>query len=182
MGQFLAIGLAQQIVVSNKNLEHNKITLQELRTELQTNNYDLDIYDETTNEESIIFTLKESVIQTDLIPFLESFYPKFYGNQSKKYTENVLEQLRAEPTQWLDFAKRKSEEAFQWDNDSSYYLCFTKPFHPYISLSFSYVILSLGGKIMSEGISQYLDFFKYCIQETFKEHPIAKSVRPFITE
>jgi hypothetical protein len=37
------------------------------------------------------------------------------------------------------------------------------------------------GKIVTEGMEDFFNIFKYCISGTFKDYPIAKSINAYIT-
>ena len=104
--------------------------------------------------------------------------------ENENDTQKLLGRLRTTPvSEWLDLAKRKAYSQFQFDEYAeSRTIRFSKPFLPYISLNFKNVIFHLGyGKISTEGIYEFQDFFKYCMHETFKEHPVVKAIQIYIT-
>ena len=185
MGQYLAIGLAHEIIISLDDLRKEKISENELQQEIeQSLLFDLNLYDEAETNKNLLFTLKNQVLDTELIPFLEAIYPIIYYKKNNENYLDQLKQLRSTPsTKWLDFARGKSNTAFYFDTYAeSRYIKFSKPFLPEICINFNYVMLYLGyGKIITEGIYDFLDIFKYCIHETFKEHPIAKSIQIYVT-
>ena len=185
MGQFMAMGIACRISASLKDLRKEKISNKELRQGIEQDLlFDMNLYDETEEDESLLFTLKNQALESDLIPFLETFYPVVYKGGKEKEYRDLLEQLRSTPsTEWLDLANEKCYYDFQYDEYAeSRYIEFSKPFRPRIRLDFEFVMLHCGyGKIMTEGLYDFTDFFKYCINETFKEHPIAKSMQVYIT-
>ena len=185
MGQFLAMGLMHEIIVSRDELKKEKISNEELRHEIEnTLLFDLKLYDETEEDKYLVFTLKDEALETDLIPFLEVLYPKVYKKDEKEQYHKLLEKLRSTPsTEWIDLAKEKRYYAFRYDKyGEPRYITFSKPFLPNICLNFNSVMLYLGyGKIITEGIGDFLGFFKHCINEAHKEHPIAKSIRVYIT-
>lgn len=58
------------------------------------------------------------------------------------------------------------------------YIRMSIDFRPDVCLQFRCLIFYLGdGKIITEGINDFTDFFKFCLHETFKEHPIVKAVQ-----
>ena len=185
MGQFMAMGIAYRIRTSLDDLHSKKISNEELQQEMErTLLFDMKLYDETKTDKSLVFTLKNQVLESDLIPFLESLYPIIYKEQKDAECHDLLQQLRSTPpAEWLDLAEEKDYEAFQYDEYAeSRYIEFSKPFCPDIRLDFKYVMLHCGyGKIITEGLYDFTDFFKHCINETFKEHPIAKSMQVYIT-
>jgi len=186
MGQFLALGLMNEMIISRDDLKKKKISKKELRQEIEKNLlFDLKLYDETeTDDGYLLLTLKNEVLEKDLIPFLEAIYPKIFEDNDKYYLD-ILKRLRSTPSsEWVDMAKEKGNYAFRYDNygESSYIRFSTKDFRPSICVNFKSLMLYLGhGKISTEGIEDFLDFYKFCIHETFKEYPIVKSIRVYIT-
>jgi len=128
--------------------------------------------------------------QEGLLPFLESFYPTIYGEpkgNEREYSRGypqALETLRATPfEQWLGFARDKSNYAFQMDDYAEpQYLKIQKSVRPVVRLQFHCLLLYIGhGKVMTEGINDFTNFFKFCFHETFPKHPIAKAVKIYVT-
>ena len=180
------MGLMHEIVVSRDDLNKKKISNKELRQEIENSLlFDLKLYDETEEDKYLLFTLKEKVLETDLIPFLEVLFPKIYDKRYEGIYLDLLKQLRSMPSsEWLNLAEKKSSYAFRLDKygESCYIRFSEKDFQPSIRLNFNSLMLYLGeGKISTEGIDDFLHFFKYCIHETFKEYPIVKSFRIYIT-
>jgi len=185
MGQFLAMGLAHEIIVSLDDLRTKKISNKELRQEIEKSLFfDLNLYDETETDGRLLFTLKSQVLEKELIPFLEKLYPIVYEEGKSDYLD-VLQQLRSTPTaEWIGLADRKRYYAFQYDvyGGSKYVRFLEKDFEPSIRICFTNIMLYAGyGKIVTEGIGDFLTFFKYCINETFKDYPIVKSMQVYIT-
>ena len=185
MGQFLAIGIAHEIATSREEIRKKNISIEELRQEIeQSMLFDMKLYNETEKDNSLVFTLKNQALERDLIPFLESFYPIVYRDSDHEYLK-LLQILRTTPyTKWIDLAEKKSSYAFRLDvyGESQYVTFSTKDFRPSIRLYLKNLMFYMGdGKILTEGIDNVLMFFKHCIIETFKEHPIAKSMHVYIT-
>jgi hypothetical protein len=176
MGQYLAMGLTHKISASLNEMKKEKISKEELLQQIEREMlFDMTRYDETSTDRSLVFTLKHQLLESDLIPFLEAFYPIAYAKNEAEHYHGVLECLKSTPaTQWLELAEKKRFEAFQFDRyGESRYIEFSKPFRPCLRLSFDFIILQLGyGKISTEGIENMMDLFKYCMTETFKEYPI----------
>ena len=185
MGQYMAMGLAYKIITPLDDLRKKKISNEELRREIENSLlFDLELYDETETDEYLLFTLKNQVLETNLIPFLEALYPMIYKERDEGEYHDLLKQLHSMPSaEWLDLAREKSNAAFRFDKYAEpRYISFLKDFRPSIRLDFNCVMLYLGyGKIITEGIYDFMDFFKHYIHETFKEHPIVKSVQVYIT-
>jgi hypothetical protein len=186
MGQFLAVGLAHKIITPLGDLRKKKISNEELRQEIEQKLFfDLKLYDEIETEKNLLFTLKDQVLEKELIPFLELLYPIVYKESEADEYLDLLQKLRSIPSaEWIDLADRRSNCAFQYDKygESQYIRFLERDFQPAVRIDFTSIMLYMGyGKIITEGINDFLNFFKYCINETFKEHPIAKSIRVYIT-
>ena len=99
MGQYLAMGFTQKFITSLDELHKKKISNEELRQEIeQTLLFDLKLYDETETDKNLLFTLKNQVLETDLIPFLEAIYPMVYDKRSEEEYLDLLKQLRSMPS------------------------------------------------------------------------------------
>jgi hypothetical protein len=82
-------------------------------------------------------------------------------------------------SKWIDWAKTKPEEAFQYDEyGMEDYL--NEKFTD-ISINYNCIALSLEGKIMMETYGKQFNFFKRMINEGFKEYSISGATRVYIT-
>ena len=187
MGQYLAIGLPYQIFVTPEETRKQNVSLEEVRAEMErTLYYEMSLFEGEEREKCYVFTLKNEPLKEGLLPFLESFYPKIYTRETEDgngYKE-ALETLRSTPfEQWFDFAREKSNYAFQIDDYCTLqYLRIQKDFRPVVRLRLDCLLLYIGnGKIITEGIGDFTRFFKLCIREAFSEHPIVRAVEIFVT-
>jgi hypothetical protein len=186
MGQFIAIGLMYDAVVSRKEMDKGHITVEELRNEMQQSlSYDMTFYDEEITDEYIVYTLKDDVMKEGLIPFLEVFYPVIQPDEKKEEYTKILKILKSTALdEWFEYAEvRTAEPVFIMDEYAqSRNIHFKKDFGPSVRVSFDFIMLKVGyGKIITEGVYDFFDIFKYCISETFKDYPIAKSISAYIT-
>ena len=185
MGQFLALGLTHSIYTSLEELRKKKVTREELLQEMQRFQFfDMSLYHEAETDKHLVFTLKDQMLETGLIPLLESIYPMVYRKPEEDEYPDALKRLRlTPPAEWMDVAREKSNCAFQMDEDAGpRYIRIQKDFLPIIEFGMHCVILYHGyGKIITEGIQDFTSFFNHCIHETFKDHPLAKAVQVYIT-
>ena len=185
MGQNLAIGLAYEMRVPLSELRQGNISKKELRQEMeQSLLFDMSLYEASQAKKMLFFTLKNQVLETDLIPFLEAFYPMVYQGSDDEECKEVLKKLRSLPvSEWLDMAEEADLTPFQYDRYAeSQYITFSKAFQPEILVDCEYLMLYYGnGKIITEGIDDFLHLFKQCIHATFHSHPIAKSMQVYIS-
>lgn len=183
MGRVLSIGIVVEWSASKKHLQKHGITKDELIAEMRIKkHFEPQIYDFLEIEEDYFFNLQSVVIENQLLPFLEKFYPLVYLDRNK-YFADTLEMLKnSEPSTWLGLAKEKRCEEFQYDPyGESEYLYFDKPFNPHAQIASKAIMLSHEGKISMEVFGRQFNFFKYCMQETFSEFSIAKALRVYIS-
>ncbi len=181
MGQFLATGLIINCYTSKMELQKNNITKEVLFAEMQSKLYfDTSIFDLSEKDDYYIFTLKSDVLENQLIPFLQKYYPYFYNDS--EYYDDVIAELKETPaSEWLEYADGKPEEAFQTDKyGTSENLFIGKP-EVRIKLGFKTILLSMEGKIAMECYGKHFRFFQYAIQQMFFEFSIAKAMRVYIT-
>lgn len=179
MGQFLAIGLVNEMMVAKENIEIAGITVEQLQSELDKQLYfSPDIYTASESNDCYVFTLNNEVLHSQLIPFLEALYPKLYSDDN--YYKPVLEALNKKPAAtWLEWADGKPQEAFQADDycTPSYIFAGSES----IKVMFEAIILSMEGKILMETYGRLFKFTKYCMLQTFSEFKIASALQIYIT-
>ena len=183
MGQFLSIGLVTTCGTSKTDSDKQHITKDKLLTAMISNNYfEPSIYDFSETEDSYKFNLNSKIIENQLIPFLEKFYPLLYPNQLYDYEEVINVLKKSDPSTWLKIADKKSYAYFQLDKYGNYdYVYFKEPLNSFSSIFSTSIILSLEGKIIMESYGRHFNFFRYCIQNAFPQFPIAKAIRVYIT-
>ncbi len=182
MGIFLSIGIATKVVVWEKKVQQAKLNFVQLQAEMIKQTYfEPDLYDIIKNDDFYVFRIKNSVLKQELIPLLEKIYPLLYNNDN--YYNSVIETLKQKPVEkWLEWARDKSEEAFQFDahaeGDS---IKADELSSSYIDISYDMLLLSMEGKIIMESYGRQFNFFKYSVIEAFKEYSLAKAIRIYIT-
>ncbi|NJL76663.1 MAG: hypothetical protein HC892_18240 [Saprospiraceae bacterium] len=183
MGQFLSIGIVTACGTSKKGLQKNNITKEELVAEMIVkHHFEPSIYDFSETTENYLFKLQSTVIENQLLAFLEKFYPLVYSGKSNEF-ESAIKKLRtSEPSTWLALADERSYAEFQLDEYGEYeYLHFDKPFGSSAKIFSTAIMLSCEGKISMEEFGRQFIFFKYCMQQTFPEFSIAKALRVYIS-
>jgi len=179
MGQYLAIGLVTEINISKENVEDAKINTKQLQTEMINQLHFLpEIFNLTETDKYYKFKLKDEIFHSQLIPFLEKFYPKIYLKDSGYST--VIDELKNKPaTEWLTWANDKPEEEFQFDSYGTRDYLEIK--NKSIKLNYNAIMLSMEGKILMEEYGRQFNFFKYCMIQTFAEFLLASALRVYIT-
>ena len=179
MGQFLAIGLALKMTVGKKGIEAAQISIGELQEKMKKElHYIPEIYVVRDEGDYYSFILKDDILYTQLIPFLETIYPLLYDN-SRRY-DNIIKKLKIlTPSEWLQWADGKPEEEFQIDQYGMQ--DFIDISQKRISVNYHCLMLSMEGKIFMEEFGRQFKFLKYTMMQTFKQFSIAGALRIYIT-
>ncbi len=179
MGTFLAIGLATQMIVEKEQLEKYQISIEQLQEEIEQQlYYPAEIYNISDEKEVYYFTLKEDVFHKQLIPLLNTMYPLLYNNSA--YYSGIVDELEARPpTEWLQWAETKPEEAFQFDEYGT--LDYIKIGYANIDIYYKSILLSMEGKAIMEVYRRQFNFFKYTMMQTFKKIPLSGALRVYLT-
>ena len=74
MGRYLAIGITTNLALQKKKAENAFESIQNAIKYIEDNYAPLDIYDRTENEEYVMFKIKKTLLETELIDFLGDFY------------------------------------------------------------------------------------------------------------
>ena len=182
MGRYLAIGLVTECGSSKIKLEQQNVTQEELIDGMKNKlHFDPTIYNLSEVNNNYLFTLKPDVLAQQLIPFLEKSYPLLYSDTTD-YQQALDALKKTSPEQWLNLAEQKQEVAFQIDKyGQNEYFRFDKPFRPSASIFSTSVMLAAEGKISMESSGMLFNVFRYCLQQTFINFPIAGAIRIYIT-
>lgn len=182
MGQFLATGLATGLTVSKTEMASAKLDVDALSREMENHlHFRAALYQPQDQGEYWDFHLKDDIFHTELIPFLEKFYPLIYHQDEHNDFRGALAALKAsDPTHWTALAEEKEYAAFQSDPyGMPDYL--SLPFGKHLRVSYDCIMLSAEGKIGMEEHGRQFRFFQYCIARTFAEFSLAGAVRVYIT-
>jgi hypothetical protein len=144
--------------------------------------FPLDLFTSETRMGSVVWTLRPEIFEAELVPFLDAVYMRLYPDDDACGAK-VLEVLRSAPSStWRDVARKKSFVQFQFDEygevDS---LQFEKPFRPTVEVRFDAIILSLEGKVATEGTRRHFNFLKWAMMRAFGEYRLSGALRFYIT-
>ncbi len=179
MGQYLAIGLATTVGVKKPEVAKAKLTIDHVQEQMRHKlHYVPDIYHLREDDEWYDFHLDDDIFHTQLLPLLKTLYPLLYPNAV--YYDDILQKLATiSPSEWLQLAKNKSEEAFQFDQyGESDYL---EANHSNIHVHYESLLLSMEGKMMMETYGRQFAFLKYTMMRTFQQFSLAGALRIYIT-
>ena len=181
MGQFLAIGLTTDIFVKTEEINKAKLSLDDLTKTMEKKFYFNSKIFSVENKEYdgyVHFKLKDDVLYEQLISFLNEIYPELYDD-TKYYTHIIDELKNMDKEKWIDWAKTKPEEAFQFNEYGM--PDYIREDFTNISINYDTIILSMEGKIMMEEYGRQFVFMKSMIVKALKDHDLAGAIRIFIT-
>ena len=179
MGQFLAIGLATKIGVKKTEVDKAQLNIEQFQEKMkQELHYIPEIYVISDDNDFYHFILKDDIFHAQLIPFLKVIYPLLYDRS--EYYDNIIKELKTlPPSEWLQWAEGKPEEAFQFDVYGMW--DYLEKNHSRIRVYYECLLLSMEGKIVMEEFGRQFKFFKYTMAQTFREFSIAGALRTYIT-
>ena len=179
MGQFLAIGITTDIGIAKEKLDRYELSIEKFQTEMQSVlHFQADIYQINEGDEFYEFTLKDEIMAVQLLPFLQVVYPLLY--RKSIYYDAVLEKLAHLPSEeWLAWSKEKSEASFQFDRYGSCDYLSDKYNH--LEIHQYGILLSMEGKTSMEVYGRQFNFFRYTMQQAFKQFSIAGALRVYLT-
>ena len=157
MGQYLAIGLRLMASVK-KEQEFDEISVEDVLSKVE-NRYNLsDIYERSEKEKYYVYSIKNEVLDKELVPLIEKFY-------ALRYTKDLLDDRRF--------------QAYQAGDDMDYFNPDIFPLRE-VCVSSNNAILSIDGKIAMECYGRVFDFFSRCIAAQLQEFALSKALTVWI--
>lgn len=182
MGQSISLSLVTQIKV--KKPKKNNAILNEI-IELLNKDFptDLALFNLSEDDSSYVWQLKTTILENELIPLLEKFYPSFYKDEDDiEYYQNTLKQLRADinSDSWFELAKDGSEYYFQYNDDCE--LDSIRYKNNWLDVDYKAISLSFAGKISLETQGGLLKYLTECVQLRFNDYRLASCLKLHISE
>ena len=183
MGQYLSIGFARSMSVSEQSAQKGKLSQDEVVAEMQSSfGFAPNLYNFAIEGKDWVWTLKPEIWATELVPLLEQVYPLLYGQKGD--WQKALTALRETPPEDLDEMLEDAEfSALSPDGyaEEEYLYFKTKAFRPELTVSFDCISIGMEGKISMESDGEFFAFFAKCIARAFPEHALAATMRVYIT-
>ena len=179
MGRYLAIGITTNLALQKKKAENAFESIQNAIKYVEDNYAPLDIYDRTENEEYVMFKIKKTLLETELIDFLGDFYAaRMSFNGKSGECDSLISTLKEAHTaeEIMSLAADKRWEHFQKD---SYWeaICIRDELWHRVYLEREGIDLSLDGKILMECYGGLFKFFTSLVQEKFNKYSLSKALR-----
>lgn len=184
MGQYLSIGIVTEFSISKEQMHKGKVEQTDVLHQLENNLYfPTAIFDKTERDDALIFTLKKEVFDSELLPFLETFYKTLYQGKDYKHASTALEELKkTSPSEWPAIAASRSLYYFQKDEYANRdTISLDIAFLSRVDVDYYCILLSSEGKILMEEYGRLFHFLKFCMKEAFKEFALAGALRVYFS-
>ncbi len=174
MGTYLSTNLWFEVNISRKAIQNNGLDNEGLINFLKSEiDFQPDIYELENNEESFTFRLKSSLIEQELLPFLEAYYAVYYSNPQTDRSTSLLNHLRLiSPNQWAEYLSQDDADPIYTERDS-YDL---GNYRESLYVSVKYWRLTFEGKVMAEEMGAHLNLFTYALKRAFANFKIAHAL------
>ena len=173
MPQFLTVGLKATIVLTKKRLQGIPIDIAKQTVE---ENYDLGLYDYSETEHFYLWKLKESVLDSEIVPFLHTVYT-FYYDKEEGFFQTLLGTIQRGKTyeKLFKLAKEAEYEHFELNNKqhSAYHL---KNFGKHLQVDYNNFQLLKSEKIRIDTVDKTFLFLENCVKKTFTQFELSKAL------
>ena len=178
MGQFLAVGIVTKLQLHP--IPSDPIDFNTLQEGLENQGIDLSIYNGQQYGETWDGQLKPSIVETELLDFLQAVYAKLQPFTKLDDSKEVINNFKSYPPEsWFE---RLSEASFyNLQNDAyaqgRYYSIDGRR----IQLRFVSAALVMGGKIFMETDNGLFDLFAAGLQAQLDSFQLSKALKVYIT-
>jgi hypothetical protein len=175
MAQFITIALKATIVVSKKRIFNDRIPV-EVAIETVENNYDLSIYDYSETEHFYLWKLKESILDAEIIPFIESLLKFYYGDEEVTY-QGIIGAIKRNKSydSLFKLAKDAEYEHFELDNKQCG-KCHLKTTGKHLQVDFNYIQLFKSERLRLDKIDKTFAFLLNCVKKAFSEFQLSQGL------
>jgi hypothetical protein len=183
MGQYLGIGIAFEMNVKKSEIKKAGLNVKSLQEKMKKELlYEPELYNvsDIDNKRYYKITLKEEILQAELLPLLQELYPVIYNHDKSWGYKKVLEALSGKnAAEWLEIAENANFYEFQMDGYAEPEYITNFPDEICIHHS-NIIMLSMEGKILMESYISLFRFFKYTIAKSFSEFSLARAIRVYL--
>lgn len=176
MGQYLATGLTVSLLVKKDNKD---VELSQINAAISSL-YPLELFTEKDQEQYFCWYVNPSLLEDRFSEFIRA-YLTLYRDSSEKI-DKLITALDSSQSidEMVTMAQNKSFYNFQWDEyGHPFYI--PLPFGRRLELLHTDIILTMDGKIVTEGINQFLALTTSCLRQTFAQYPAAAVLNAYLT-
>jgi hypothetical protein len=179
MAQFLTIALKATIVVSKKRIFNDRIPV-EVAIETVENNYDLSCYEYTETEHFHLWKLKESILEAEIIPFMEGILKFYYGDEEVTY-QGIIGSIKRNKGYDSLFKLAKDAEYDHFELDNKQYAQFQlKKLGKHLQVDYNHIKLFTSERLRIDDFDKTFNFLLNCMKKAFSEFELSKSLEIYI--
>ncbi len=187
MGSFLHIALIYQFSIDKNIFEDNELSFEHFEEKMGNKiRLDFSLFERKEEKYKYVWTLKEDVLDKNLFPLLESFYPfAYYESYNHRYRDTLKEVKGKTARQVIEIAENSGSESFQliyYFEDAYTFFEDNKDdtFPTHVNWSFRPLFLTTEGKISMEEHGATFDLFGRSLQALFSDNPLSKTFVVYI--
>jgi len=154
MGTYLMTGLKMQVSAYCSEPETQKP---------DTTEFPEDVYDFSTQEDTITYKIREDVLRQELLPFLREFYHVYYGTDGRYY-QKALDFLETHAyEEWDAFFEKGGEYECSFESiDTLVYVD-----ENWANADTVLIRLAFEGKVMVEEMDAHLSLYNHALKRAF---------------
>ena len=181
MGQYLHIGIVNQLEFDKGRLDARKLSTDQL-VDLLRLKMDMNLFSLIETEDTLRFVIREDPLLSQLVPFLSEQFALYPNRNVDVSIEAALEAVRGCSTfeDLVELAKERSHENFQAIDPIYSYLYTDVRRTDTIQYTASLFGFVMEGKIFMEGYNDFLYYLERLIRNNAPPGSIAGAVRAFI--
>lgn len=175
MGAYLHIGFVAKATTKLPDGISKAKLLNEIEDYYPDNTYDC-----IESNGEITFTLKQEVLQAELLPFARQVYADFHGDSESRELKAALKFIEenADKPDWLE--KTEEEELYEFSLIDDYVSDHFKIEGNKIRLRTTLIALGSEGKFLMEEWNKTLHFMETCAHRAYTKFRMGTSFRVFV--
>lgn len=179
MAQFITIALKATIVVSKKRIFNDRIPV-EVAIETVQNNYNLSIYDYSETEHFYLWKLKESILDAEIIPFIEGLLKFYYGDEEVTY-QGIIGSIKRNKSYDSLFKLAKDAEYEHFELDNKQYGQFQlKKLGRHLQVDYNFIKLFKSERLRLDNFDKTFMFLENCVKKAFSEFELSKGLEIYV--
>ncbi|MDP4096391.1 hypothetical protein OIN60_06365 [Paenibacillus sp. P96] len=175
MGQYLQLGICHSVTVDKEQLKQHGLAESDVAMKLGEK-MDMALFTCHEAEETVRFTLRESIVLEQLHDFLQGQY-SMYPAEGDQFNPILIKLSKMQSMQEIvELAERQTLQHFQ--NNSIYEYIEAGPWNR-VRLRLSLFVFFIEGKILMEGYNYFLGYLENMVRSN-SQYPIAGAFRAVI--
>ena len=173
MAQFLTVALKASMIITKKWIQAANIPVALAKSSFEENNEDLHLYDFSETEHNLIWKLKESILTTELTPFLTNIFKIFNDNEAGDFQSLIKETSRSRTYEgMMKVAKEEIFDHFVLDNkyEGQIHL---KEKGRHIAINYNFIQLFKTERMRMDNFDKTMVFLENTMRKAFWEFDLS---------